>query len=99
MKCRKCGGEKKGRACNLCALFASGQAYNGVEKCRGNNPQASQALKVRPHQVQDAIADARKKGVETEFTKKGLPMFTSRRHKQRYLRAYGYVNQDAGYGD
>lgn len=98
-KCKKCGGTLNGKTCNLCELFKVGQAFAGVEQARGNNPNASLALKVQPGQVQEAIADARKKGVAVEFRKDGTPLFTSRRQKAAYLRAYGVINKDGGYSD
>lgn len=99
MKCRDCGGERTKSHCNLCELFSTGIAYNGVERERHNNPKASIALKVHPSQVQEAIENAKQKGVPTNFTKEGLPEFTSRRHQARYLKAYGYFNRDGGYHD
>jgi hypothetical protein len=99
MKCRKCGGERTQEQCNLCELFSTGIAYAGVEKERHNNPKACKALKVHPSQVKEAIDDARKKGVPTNFTKEGLPEFDNRRHQAKYLKAYGYFNRDGGYHD
>lgn len=99
MKCRKCGGERTPEKCNLCELFDSGAAYAGVEMERHNKPKASNALKVHPSQVQEAIENARQKGVPTDFTKDGRPLFTSRSHQKRYCKAYGYFNRDGGYGD
>ena len=52
--------------------------------------------------AQEAIEDARRKGVETEFRPDGTPMFTSRAHKGKYLRAYSHLgihNLDGGYSD
>ena len=98
--CTKCGGTVHAEHCKLCELFAEGfEGYAGVEVCRLNNPAGSLALKVHPKQVQEAIASAKKRGVPTEFDRTGKPLFTSRAHKKAYLKAYGYVNFDGGYGD
>lgn len=69
----------------------------------GNRPWSkkvkSVALAVHPDQIAEAAEDARKRGVPTEFTADGCPVLTDRDHKKRYLRAYGYYDRDAGYGD
>lgn len=62
-------------------------------------PMASTALAVHPSQIGEAHADATTKGVPTEFTKSGQPIFTDRDHRRRYMKAYGYYDRDAGYGD
>lgn len=67
---------------------------NGIVK-----PLHSEALAVNPKQIPEAIEDARKKGVPTDFDKLGRPIFTSRAHAKAYQKAYGYFNRDAGYGD
>jgi len=59
----------------------------------------SDALAVHPTQVAEAIADAKKKGVPTDFAPDGRPIITSRNHQKRYLRAYGFFNRDSSYGD
>ena len=63
-------------------------------------PNVSDALAVHPLRCEEAEADARAKGVPTEFEREfGRPVFTSREHQKRYLKAYGYRNHDGGYGD
>jgi hypothetical protein len=61
--------------------------------------QKSVALAVHPTQRGEATEDAAKKGVPTEFTPDGCPVFVSRDHRKKYMRAYGYFDRDAGYGD
>lgn len=39
------------------------------------------------------------KGVKTEYDAEYRPIFTSRAHKKAHLRALGYADPDAGYGD
>lgn len=64
-----------------------------------NWPLVSEALSVHPDQVQEAIDSARRKGVPTEFTKSGAPIFTSREHRKRYCEAYHFYDRQGGYGD
>jgi len=61
--------------------------------------QKSIALAVHPSQRKEAIEDAVKRGVPTEFTPDGCPVFESRAHRKSYMRAYGFYDRDAGYGD
>jgi hypothetical protein len=65
----------------------------------GIKPKESDALAVHPLDVPEAIEDAKRKGVPTDFTPDGSPIITSRAHQKAYLRAYGYRNKDGGYGD
>jgi hypothetical protein len=65
----------------------------------GWKPLVSDALAVHPRQVQEAIADAAKKGVPTEFQKDGRPILRSREHRKAYMKAYGFFDKAAGYGD
>jgi hypothetical protein len=59
----------------------------------------SVALAVHPDQRGEATDDAAKRGVPTAFTDDGRPVFESREHRKKYMRAYGYYDRDAGYGD
>lgn len=69
----------------------------------GNRPwsrgQKSVALAVHPSQVKEATEDATAKGVPTDFTEDGRPVFRDRDHRRRYHKAYGFYDRDAGYGD
>ena len=83
--------------------FYAGQAAGvNVDTC-GNRPwsraQKSVALAVHPSQVQEAAADAAAKGVPTDFAPDGRPEFRDRKHRASYMRAYGFFDRDAGYGD
>jgi hypothetical protein len=62
-------------------------------------PMLCDALAVHPRQVKEAIADAAKKGVPTNFLPDGRAEFESRQQYNAYMKAYGYYNRDAGYGD
>ncbi len=65
----------------------------------GWKPILSEALAVHPEQVQEAIEDAKKKGVPTDFLPDGRAVLTSRSHRKAYLRAYGFHDRSGGYGD
>lgn len=65
----------------------------------GFKPIQSEALAVHPRQVAGAREDAIKKGVPTDFLPDGRPVLRTRQHRAEYLRAYGFFDRDAGYGD
>ncbi len=85
------------------ADFYAAQARAAVTPARGNRPWArgkkSVALAVHPSQIGEATADARAKGVPTDFAPDGSPILTDRDHRKRYMQAYGFFDRDAGYGD
>jgi hypothetical protein len=56
----------------------------------GFKPLHSDALCVHPAQREEAIEDAKGKGVPTEFDLEGRPVFTSSRHFRDYARRYGF---------
>lgn len=58
-------------------------------------PIVSDALAVHADQVQEAIADAAKKGVPTEFRKDGRPVLRDRAHRKAYLKAYGFIDRNS----
>lgn len=62
-------------------------------------PLISDALGVHCSQVAEATESAKAKGVPTEFTPAGQPIFTSREHRKQYCRAYGFFDRNGGYGD
>lgn len=105
MICEVCGGTKRQRPCDdvpvclLCELFQQGLGYDLVERCRHNNPQPSEGVAVHPDLIQQTKELARYRGVSTDFDKEGRPLFESRAHKKRYLKEFGFVNRDGGYGD
>ena len=65
----------------------------------GWKPIVSDAMAVHPSQVKEAVLDAAKKGVPTEFLPDGRPVLTSRSHRRAYLRAYRFHDRNGGYGD
>lgn len=62
-------------------------------------PIVSDALAVHPRQVKEATEHATKLGVPTDFQPDGRPVLRTRAHRAAYLRAYGFFDRDAGYGD
>lgn len=59
----------------------------------------SDALSVIPSRIPEATASDLAKGVPTEYTSEGQPIFRDRGHRREYLRAYGYHDRAGGYGD
>ena len=62
-------------------------------------PILSDALGVHPLDVAQAEADAKAKGVQTEFLADGRAVLTDRAHRKKYLKAYGFHDRKGGYGD
>lgn len=58
-------------------------------------PEESEALRVHPDDIPEAMALAKAKGVPTEHDSEGRPLFTSARHQQAYCRAFGFFNRDS----
>jgi hypothetical protein len=74
----------------------------------GHWPMASESMAVRPEQIATAQAKLREKGVQTEYevcrNSKGVevcarPILRDRSHKKAHMRALGWYDGDAGYGD
>ena len=53
-------------------------------------PMHSEALCVHPDQRDEAIADAKAKGVPVDFDQEGRPVFTSSRQFRDYAKIYGF---------
>lgn len=56
-------------------------------------PIKSDALAVHPVDVAAAEADAKRKGVPTEFLPDGRPVIRSSEHQKRYIKAYRFFNR------
>lgn len=97
--CKKCGGTIHGVKCLLCEMFQEGLTFDDVEIERLNNPKLSDALKVHPDQIPEAMARDKRHGVPTDYHHDGRPIITSRAHQKRLIKSLGLVNQDGGYGD
>jgi hypothetical protein len=55
---------------------------------------------VHPDQIPETREFLRKRGIQdTQFSKDGAPVFTSRGHRKAVLRAMGLKDQSGGYGD
>ena len=65
----------------------------------GFKPIHSDALGYHPSQIAEAHEYLAKKGVDCEIDSKGRPVFTSRQQRAKFLKATGYFDRDAGYGD
>lgn len=57
-------------------------------------PVHSLSLRVRPDQIEEARQVAKHKGVPTDFTPDGRPIFNSSRHMRTYAIRHGYRHQD-----
>lgn len=64
-----------------------------------NWPMASEALGCAEDQIAHFTEDAKKRGIPTQFTPDGRPIFTSPGHRRDYLRAYGYHDKNGGYSE
>lgn len=62
-------------------------------------PLLSTAMGVHPDQREWAYNDSCAKGVPTQFAADGRAIFTDRNHRARFLKAHGFRDNDAGYGD
>lgn len=58
------------------------------------------ASSVNPKDIPAAIAAAKKRGVNIDFTPEGHPIYESRGHRKEYLeKVRGMFDMDGGYGD
>lgn len=96
MTCKSCRGKPKTYRCWFCD-DANLAAQNTPHPAGW--PLVSEALAVHPDQVAEAVAEARKRGVPTEYTADGNPVFTDRGHRAAFGRAFGVVDRAGGYGD
>ncbi len=96
MTCKSCRDKPKTYRCWFCddANLAAQQTPHPA-----GWPMVSDAAAVHPSQAKEATEDAAKKGVPTEFTKGGRPIFTSQGHRAAYCKAYGYRDRNGSYGD
>ncbi len=65
----------------------------------GWKPLVSDALAVHPDQVPEATESARRHDVPVEFQPDGRPILSSRSRRKAYLKAYGFRDNQGGYGD
>lgn len=64
--------------------------------CGANWPMQSDALGVQPDEIPSAMEDARRRGVNLNFTRDGRAILESPAHRRQAMRAYGYMDK-AGY--
>lgn len=62
-------------------------------------PLESAAAGVHPDQVQEAMQEAAKRGVPTEYTKKGRAIMRDRAHRRAFNKSHGFRDNDGSYGD
>ena len=65
----------------------------------GTWPMKSDALAVHPLDAKNAEKDARARGVPTEFTKGGEPVFTGKQHRKEYCEKYRVYDKNGGFSD
>lgn len=102
-------GERKSLVCDVCGKksFATTMVRSKVycDECyswegvtKNVDPwrnHESDAAGCHPSQASEFEADARKRGVPTEFDRNtGVARFRSRKHQRQYLKAYGMINRD-----
>lgn len=61
-------------------------------------PRESAAMGVSETQVKDAMAEDRRKGVPTDYTKDGNPILTSPGHEKAYMKAHGFHHRGGAMG-
>lgn len=59
----------------------------------------SDSMSVHPEQIEEAIADAHRRGVRIDFDPDGTARFQSRHQRNKYLKAYHFHDKDAGFSD
>ena len=59
----------------------------------------SEGLGVHPKQVKEAERLAKERGVPTHYDEMARPVFTSRKHRRDFLKAFHFHDRDGGYGD
>ena len=62
-------------------------------------PIESDGAGCHPSQVKEMQAHAAKQGVNTNYTKDGRAIFTSRQHRAAHLKAFNMHDRSGGYGD
>ena len=62
-------------------------------------PIISEAAAVHPKQRAEHEALCRAKGVPTDTTPQGNPVFRGRAHRKQYLKAFNFRDRNGGYGD
>ena len=77
------------------------EVLEGSKRQRGAGawPKSSDALAVEPGGAKEAYEASVEMGVPTQFDERtGKGTFTSQGHMNNYMKAFGYCDNDAGYG-
>jgi len=76
------------------------QAEHASRKAGGEAwPMLSEGMGVHPSQIQEMMAQARAKGVPTDFTADGRAILRTPRHRKQFGEAFRYYDKDGGYAD
>lgn len=62
-------------------------------------PMESEALGVAPQDAPRAMAEDRRLGVPTDYSREGNPIFNSAKHRKQWCKAHGYHDRNAGFSD
>lgn len=94
--CKTCRGKPKTYRCWFCdsANLAAQQTPSPA-----GWPMVSDALAVFPEDVKAERAEAYRRGVPTEYTEQGQPIFTSSGHRAAYCRAMDVIDRNGGHRD
>lgn len=93
-------GKEVTKAVFMRAMKARGKAEGVPFTSRAwEQPQACEALGVQPDHVKFERQLDAEAGLNVNYTPDGRPVFTSRRERNAYIRAKGYYDRNAGYGD
>lgn len=65
----------------------------------GNWPRTSEAMGCHPSQVAEYRQRASSLGVPTEIKNDGTVVLRDRAHEKKFMKAFGFYHQNAGYGD
>jgi hypothetical protein len=77
-------------------LFRDMAAEHGSIPCGAKGwPMESDGAAVDPSQAKEACEYASELGVPTEFKPSGRPVFTSKRHRDRFLKAHGLHDRNS----
>ena len=69
----------------------------GFSHTPSNWPMVSEAAGCHPSQIRESQEYLAKKGIHTDYTKDGNPIFKSEKHKAQVCRAFGLYDKNAGY--
>ena len=83
---------------NTAKVLVAPHASNTKRGVKKGWPMKNVALAVTSRRVKEARDSSIAKGVPTDFTKGGRPIFTDKTHYAKYLKAYGYKNWDSNSG-